>query len=99
MAIRYDDKDALYKYLAEYLGPDLKGKVEDIPKSLERLHPLNSLRKQDHEAFKKSLDGEQRLQLEKAIDYWKTTLRGNVWEIKQAAGKVRRELPPVAPVQ
>jgi hypothetical protein len=95
MAVRYKDMAAMEKAMAEYFA--LGGTVDNVQRSLDRLKPLSSLNVRDRAAFIKTLNGVQRLDLERAEEFWRTTLKGNIQEIRQAAAKVKSKgLRPVA---
>jgi hypothetical protein len=72
LAIRYQDEAALEKYMLEYF--ELGGSAHGISESLERMHPLAGLSKQDRGMFLATLSEEQQKKLEKALNFYMTTL-------------------------
>jgi hypothetical protein len=70
LAMRYDDKKAVQKYMAEYYAAG--GTYQGMNTSLKSMHPLSGLSKEDEWRFiewlYKDPDGEERL--ERAIDHY-----------------------------
>jgi len=70
LALRYDDKKAVQKYMAEYYAAG--GTYQGMNTSLKSMHPLSGLSKEDESRFiewlYKDPDGKERL--ERAIDHY-----------------------------
>jgi len=70
LALRYNDKKAVQKYMAEYYAAG--GTYEGMNTSLKSMHPLSGLSKEDESRFiewlYKDPDGKERL--ERAIDHY-----------------------------
>lgn len=75
LAIRYKDEEALNKYMYEYYA--LGGNARGIEESLKRMDPRSGLTKREREQFEESLSLDQVKQLEKAVEFYEVTLRGN----------------------
>ena len=67
-AIRYKDREAADKYLQEYA--DLGGTREGFDRSLQSLHPLYGLNKQEQQEFRISLGEDDRVRLDRAIEFY-----------------------------
>jgi hypothetical protein len=74
LALRYGDDKAYEKYMAEYY--DLGGTARGIRESIDRMHPLSGLSREDRRKFKSSLSDDQLNRLDKAMDFYNDTLRG-----------------------
>lgn len=72
MAIRYGDKRAAEKYLIKYMY--LGGTEEGLQRSLESLHPLSGLNKEEQVAFAAQLDSDGLANLYQAMVYYQTVL-------------------------
>ncbi len=75
LALRYEDKEALDKYMLEYIS--LGGKKGDMNKSLERMAPLSGMSIDEKNKFKRSLNPEQRTRLVLAERFYRDTLRAS----------------------
>lgn len=73
-AIRYKDDKAFRKYLGEYLL--LGGTPEGLEQSIDRMHPLAGLNREEQIAFVQWLPQEDKEQLLKAVAYFETTMAG-----------------------
>jgi hypothetical protein len=67
-AVRMNDHKAAEKYIKEYmaLGGDMKG----IESSARGMNPLQSMKKEDKEAFIASLQGQDKIVYEKGMAYY-----------------------------
>ncbi|HHX27485.1 MAG TPA: hypothetical protein GX716_00595, partial [Firmicutes bacterium] len=75
LALRYEDKDAMEKYLAEYI--QLGGTAQGLKTSLRNLDPLHGLSQAEKQVFITDwLDDAGRERLEQAIRFYKTVLLG-----------------------
>ncbi len=72
LALRYDDKETARFYLEQY--KKIGGTQKDLLTSISSLNPLHGLPKKDMGAFLKSLNPEQRKQLQEAVKFYKETL-------------------------
>jgi len=68
LAVKLGDKDAAEKYLMEYIR--LGGTGEGFKKSLQMLHPLAGLSKEDRLGFVSSMDPEGVERLKQAEEYF-----------------------------
>lgn len=70
-ALKYNDKEAIQKYLAEYI--DRQGSVGKarlkLQGSIERMSPLGLISKKDRHAFMATLNKEEREVIEKAEEW------------------------------
>lgn len=71
LALRYGDKDAFAKYIAEYAAKG--GTPQGLKQSIRFLHPLAGLKKQDEAKFRDSLNEEDRKRLALATEYYEET--------------------------
>ena len=71
-ALRYNDKETAKYYLDKYKS--LGGTDKGLKTSLATLDPLSGLNAKDRKAFIDSLNGEEKKELEKAIQYYKSVL-------------------------
>lgn len=80
LAVRYKDKEATKKYLWKYIQLNPGKGVEEINKSIissvERMNPLSGMKEKEAEVFVKLLNNEDKEKLKKAIDFYRTTLKG-----------------------
>lgn len=87
LALRYQDKKALKKYLGEYMqivtnGRDVSAissaeqqKIKKgIASSIERMHPLSGIKKEDIPSFLNQLKPEEKEKLKDAIKFYRTSL-------------------------
>ena len=72
LAIRYEDLEATNKYMYEYYS--LGGTAKGIEESLDRMHPLSGLSKQDKRLFEQSLSMDQVKRLGKALEFYHKVL-------------------------
>ncbi|MFZ2938544.1 MAG: hypothetical protein WA066_07600, partial [Candidatus Omnitrophota bacterium] len=79
LAIRYKDKDAARKAIAEY--GKLGGTKEGLAISLKNMHPLHGLTEQERGAFLQYLDSEGIKKLKKANRFYMEVLSGE--EVKK----------------
>jgi len=73
LGLRYKDKDAVQKYMAEYLafpGADTEG----IERSLKNMDPLAGLNNREQHEFYKMLSSEEKEKLRKAADFYNTVI-------------------------
>jgi diguanylate cyclase (GGDEF)-like protein len=83
MAMRYGDKVATDKYLAEYIASG--GTQRGIKQSLAWLDPLKGLNKEDKEKFIKTFDDRQMQQYKLALEFYKEVIAHEEFIV----GKVR----------
>ncbi len=69
LAIRYEDREAMERYMAEYFA--LGGTKKGIKESIERMKPLSGLSEKDKKEFLKSLNEDQKNRLIKANEYFR----------------------------
>ena len=81
-ALYYKDKEAAMRYLQEYF--DLGGTDKGLQQSLESKHPLYGLNNEEAVAFGDTLDQEQILDLEKAIEHYKKVYGNLAVKLKNA---------------
>ena len=74
LSIRYKDKKAFEKYIAEYIS--YGGTSKGLRTSLKNMHPLKGLNKKEQKAFLQWLDEEDRQRLGLAVQFYKDTLLG-----------------------
>lgn len=75
LAIRYKDRDAEKVYFKKYM--ELGGNEKGSDKSLDRMEPLSGMSKADRWTFEQQLSQEDRQKLQRARQFYETTLRGN----------------------
>ena len=73
LAVRYKDRQAAVKYLTEYAA--LGGTKEGLQRSMQSMHPLYGLNRQEQIAFVQSLRPEDQERLIQAMQYYETVLR------------------------
>jgi len=80
LAIRLKDEEATERYLQEYINTG--GTLRGMKQSFHLMHPTagGGLSKAEQKAFVASLDGGQRVELAKAIDFYDTVLTGTSTE-------------------
>lgn len=82
LAIRYKDKEAVKKYVREYIIEHIRsgGKLENLAKGIREaqkyMDPLSGLSKEDKIRFLKSLDKEQLERLNQAAKFYRETIMG-----------------------
>jgi hypothetical protein len=74
LAIRYEDKEAMKKYLLEYAS--LGGTANGIATSLRNMHPLFGLNQAEQAVFVQQLDEDGKQQLKNAIKFYQEVLLG-----------------------
>jgi predicted nucleotidyltransferase len=84
-ALKYGDMDAAEKYLKKY--QDLGGKFHGIQMSIQRAHPLSSLKLSDRAKFKESLSLEDKQTMDVALEWYKKHFREAYAEQRKAAAK------------
>ncbi len=91
MAVRYEDQEALDKYLQEYVN--LGGTEQGIETSLRDMEPLFGLSSKQEKAFKRDwLDDEGRRRLEEAETFYKESVLGS--KTLSAWGRTVRGMKP-----
>lgn len=74
LAVRYKDKEALKKYMAEYSA--LGGTKNGMKSSFRAMHPLFGLNKEDQKRFTDGLDAEGKRYLDDAVVFYNEILGG-----------------------
>lgn len=85
MAVRYNDDRARDAALVAY--GEAGGTQQNLKKSIERLHPLGTLKKALWKDFEKSLSKPEAAQLKKAIQFWEENFHSKVAQIEGAASR------------
>lgn len=101
LSVRYGDKDAAEKYLAEYAA--LGGTKQGLATSIRNLEPLSGLNAEDERRFRNSLNADDKENLAAAIKFYEDVLsdRATVETAKRGLPNVKRKSrnPVPAPVE
>jgi hypothetical protein len=87
MAIRYDDERAQAAALIAY--KEVGGTRANLKESIDRLHPLGSLKKSLRDEYKKSLSPAEAIQLQKAELFWVENFQSKWKALDRAAAAAK----------
>jgi N12 class adenine-specific DNA methylase len=92
LALRYGDKEAFAKYIAEYAAEG--GTRKGLQQSIKNLHPLAGLSKAERADFMNSLGAEDKRRLTLAIEYYEEVFVGDRLSeyVRDAAPTIQKRL-------
>jgi hypothetical protein len=82
LALRFNDKEAAYKYMGEYLK--FGGTLRGLKQSLQRMHPLSGLNRAEKIQFVAGLDARGLAQLVRSLKFYEELLSNATPEEKRA---------------